>query len=99
MLSPKPSDGICPSCGSQKAWRDGIRDTHEGNVQRWLCRDCGFRFSEKPLQKNTKGGLNNQKALQYKHQICALEAKNLDSATEIKTVAGEKSNTQQDING
>ena len=52
-------------------------------AQRYLCRDCGFRFSEKSykdflLTKNS--------------QLCAkLEAKKLDSATEIKTVAGEDS--------
>jgi integrase len=81
-------------------YKDGLRRLGNGDkVQRHLCRDCGYRFSEKPLQKNLKWGLNNQTALPYKHQICALEAKNLDSATEIKTVAGEKSNTQQDING
>jgi len=35
----------CPYCGSQRAWKDGIRYTRFGEVQRYLCRDCGYRFS------------------------------------------------------
>jgi integrase len=97
MLSPNPFNVVCPSCGSQKTWRDGIRDTHKGNVQRWLCRDCGYRFSEKPLQKNSKRELNNQFALQYKHQICALEAKNLESAENIKTAGVSPQETKGKI--
>ena len=72
-------------------YKDGLRRLGNGDkVQRNLCRDCGYRFSEKPLQKNLKWGLNNQTALQYNNQICALEAKNLDNAIETKTIAGEK---------
>jgi len=36
----------CPQCGSQKTWRDGIRHTQCGEIQRYLCKLCGFRFSE-----------------------------------------------------
>jgi hypothetical protein len=35
----------CPQCSSQKTWKDGLRKTVFGDVQRYLCRDCGFRFS------------------------------------------------------
>ena len=35
----------CPECGSTRVWKDGLRSTKHGDVQRWLCRDCGFRFS------------------------------------------------------
>jgi len=35
----------CPQCGSTKLWRDGIRYTGFGQVQRYLCRNCGYRFS------------------------------------------------------
>ncbi len=51
--------------------------------QRFLCRACGFRFSEhlKTVQDNLGTS-----------QLCVIlqEAKKLDSATEIRTVAGEK---------
>lgn len=36
----------CPQCGSQKVWKDGLRKTRQGDVQRWLCRECGYRLSE-----------------------------------------------------
>ncbi|MGB9671723.1 MAG: IS1/IS1595 family N-terminal zinc-binding domain-containing protein, partial [Candidatus Bathyarchaeales archaeon] len=36
----------CPECGSERLYRDGLRYLSDGEaVQRWLCRDCGFRFS------------------------------------------------------
>ena len=37
----------CPQCRSMKNWKDGIRYTPTGEIQRYLCRDCYFRFSEK----------------------------------------------------
>lgn len=40
----------CPECVSERVWRDGIRKTRRGDVQRWLCRDCGLRFSESNLE-------------------------------------------------
>jgi integrase len=73
----------CPECHSKKNWKDGIRETNFGSVQRFLCRDCGFRFCE----KSYKVYLANEN-----RQLCAKKkAKKLDSATETKTVAGEKS--------
>jgi len=36
----------CPECGSPRTWRDGWRTLADGaRVQRYLCRDCGYRFS------------------------------------------------------
>jgi len=45
----------CPECGSNRVWKDGLRYTGEGPVQRWLCRDCGFRFSESKSLKTVQG--------------------------------------------
>ena len=43
----------CPNCGSQKVWKDGLRHTINGNLQRYICRECGYRFSENSgKQKN-----------------------------------------------
>ena len=39
----------CPNCHSKKNWKDGIRETVNGSVQRFLCRDCGYRFSESAI--------------------------------------------------
>jgi len=50
----------CPQCGSERLYKDGLRYLNNNiNVQRWLCRDCGYRFSEKKaLQKSLSGSLN-----------------------------------------
>jgi len=43
----------CPECGSTRLWKDGLRYLSNGaTVQRWLCRDCGYRFSQQ--QKTSK---------------------------------------------
>jgi transposase-like protein len=39
---------ICPLCGSKRNWKGGIRYTCAGEIQRYLCRDCGYRFTPKP---------------------------------------------------
>lgn len=51
---------LCPECGSAKVWKDGLRYTRHGDVQRWLCRDCGFRFSESSLHSHVKVHVNGQ---------------------------------------
>jgi Zn ribbon nucleic-acid-binding protein len=46
---------LCPQCGSQKLFKDGLRYLWDGNaVQRWLCRNCGYRFSEKGPQGSSQ---------------------------------------------
>jgi len=43
----------CPNYHSIGIWKDGLRETELGSVQRYLCRECGFRFSESAvLSKN-----------------------------------------------
>jgi integrase len=75
---------VCPECGSGKVFRAGFRYYNGVAVQRWLCRDCGRRFSAKSA-KRTFNGYNDYK--RYKsayngysklNQICAIEAKNLE---------------------
>ncbi|MBN1245552.1 hypothetical protein JXA31_08160 [Candidatus Bathyarchaeota archaeon] len=93
---------LCPQCGSKRLYRDGFRYLADGSsVQRWLCRDCSYRFSEKPPQKKLKWQINTSNALVSKRRICAnrKEAKNLTQATETKTVAGEKERLPQDAKG
>ena len=83
---------LCPDCGPEtlKVYRDGLRKLKDGgSVQRWLCTRCRLRFS-KPLQENSNKPLNTSSALPSERQICALGAKNLTSAAELKTVAGDK---------
>ncbi|MEM2935981.1 MAG: tyrosine-type recombinase/integrase [Candidatus Bathyarchaeia archaeon] len=41
-----PSPPKCPECQSTRVWKDGLRQNGNGPIQRWLCRECGYRFSE-----------------------------------------------------
>ena len=37
----------CPQCGSKSLYKDGLRYLADGStVQRWLCRNCGYRFTD-----------------------------------------------------
>jgi len=109
----QPPKQQCPECGSVRFHRDGLRYLSNGNtVQRWLCRDCGFRFSQTGSDRSNHSNtmcnvstlegqsLNPTSALPSRRQVCELDrgSKNL-SATEIKTVAGEESQTRQDAKG
>ena len=58
----------CPECGSKRLYKDGLRYLADGTpVQRWLCRNCGYRFtlrhkvSKTQSYKKTSGA--HQKAL------------------------------------
>jgi len=47
MANTTSTPSLCPSCGSERIWKDGLRYTRSnGHTQRWLCRACGYRFSE-----------------------------------------------------
>ena len=91
----------CPICKSQKIWKDGIREVPNGTRQRFICRNCGRRFSEtsQDLLKiwsqsaeiaESKKSNRSYPTTSYR-QVCDLaeESKNLNPTAEIKTVAGE----------
>ncbi|MEM3759577.1 MAG: tyrosine-type recombinase/integrase [Candidatus Bathyarchaeia archaeon] len=44
----------CPRCSSEKVWKDGIRYNGFVQVQRFICRNCGYRFSNPNSQKPPK---------------------------------------------
>jgi integrase len=68
----------CPQCGSDRLYKDGLRYLSDGStVQRYLCRNCGYRFSETHLNFSNKSQqvqkiqtliLNSPKALTIKRQ-------------------------------
>jgi len=61
----------CPECGSQRLYKDGFRYLSDGSpVQRWLCRTCGYRFSETSLN----GCLTKNKAGAHKEPMLLMEA-------------------------
>ena len=67
----------CPDCGSQRTWKDGLRYTSNGNIQRYICRDCGYRFSQngltdssEPLKNPSRWSINNASAYTLDRQVC-----------------------------
>jgi integrase len=91
----------CPQCGSKEHFKDGRRHLADGEiVQRFLCCLCGYRFSEKGYRKVSyainSGSYSNSSA-----QVCVTtqESKNLNTTTEIKTVAGEKNLRNANVEG
>jgi len=91
---PKQPKLKCPECSSQRLCRDGIYYPPTGeSIQRWLCKDCGYRFSEHKPQvvshENVKQSINTEDCLVSGYRLCAkLKVKKLDAA-ETKTVAGD----------
>lgn len=81
----------CPSCSSTLLFRDGFRYDTELPVQRWLCRRCGYRFSDSHKSYKECQTRGNR-------QVCVIlqEAKNLATATELKTVAGDHTVREQE---
>jgi len=75
MVADRPAQSpLCPNCRSPRIWKDGLRKNPSGAVQRWICRDCGYRFSEQTSSNDKKGSPHT-----LKYQVCAdeKEAKNL----------------------
>ncbi|MBS7635434.1 site-specific integrase, partial [Candidatus Bathyarchaeota archaeon] len=64
----------CPQCGGARLFRDGLRRLADGSaVQRWLCRDCMYRFSEKPVEENISKVLRSELDLSLNRRVCAGE--------------------------
>jgi len=84
----------CPKCHSNRIIKAGKRETVYGQTQRFLCKNCDFRFSESAV-------LCIDRDNRIDHQLSAIlmEAKKLDSATETKTVAGERNREKQEETG
>jgi len=69
----------CPQCGSARVWKDGIRETAFGPVQRYLCRNCAYRFSD-PDSKQTQRFFNGSSVSQH---VETIDTKKLKSKTAI----------------
>ena len=80
----------CPQCGSIQLYKDGLRYSRSNGdpVQRWLCRNCGYRFSETRLNSSNVSEhvqnlprqiLNYIGAIPSSRQVCVLaeDSKNL----------------------
>lgn len=138
----------CPRCGCNQVFKDGLRYYAETPIQRWLCRRCGYRFSDPQVKVNISGqftegsdsaknhadgiiadldlsckesvnsfsfctsedvgahdvsvvekDLSALRNCNSEHRVCASlrSAKNLETATEIKPVAGEERQAQHGL--
>ena len=92
----------CPQCGSKKLWRDGLRSPMFGNpIQRWLCRECGLRFSDPDDVGKAKEAIETVEMIETKslkskdgivtsRQICVTETKNLVAEQQTSEVLRRK---------
>jgi integrase len=86
---------LCPQCHSKSVWRDGLRSPMFGeSIQRWLCRDCAYRFSDPVDVERAKKAFEAVEMLESKalksdvdissdRQICVMETKNLVAEQQI----------------
>ena len=49
ILGGEKASRKCPKCHNKKIWKDGKRKTKNGSIQRYICRECGFRFVESSI--------------------------------------------------
>jgi len=84
---------VCPECGSQRTWKDGLRYVQGASVQRVLCRSCGYRFSDPTLkhsndpehsQKIHRMALNMPSSLLSNRQICATQTKGTKNLVKVE---------------
>jgi integrase/predicted RNA-binding Zn-ribbon protein involved in translation (DUF1610 family) len=90
---------ICPKCGNDKIWRNGQRAIYSESIQRWLCKTCGFRFSDpvqlesfRTMMAKLKPKNEDSKRIKSKSdtvsscQICVSETKNLEPEQLLKQI-------------
>ena len=82
----------CPECGSKLLYKDGLRYLSDGStVQRWLCRNCGYRFSEKSF-KNCQ--TNNRSDAHQKAILMEVQRQ-----IEKREAGATEQTAQQDVKG
>jgi integrase len=89
----------CPECGYTKTWKDGIRYTKLGDIQRYICRECGYRFSARnwnsakeheQVQSTRRKPLNTPSDLLSNRQICAHHTKRAKNLVEVEAQIEKK---------
>jgi len=84
----------CPECGSTKTWKDGTRQTEQGKIQRYFCRECNYRFSKtglnssnkpKQVQSSHRMALNMPFSLLSNRQICVSKTKAAKNLVKVET--------------
>jgi len=91
---PPTQPTACPECGSQRIWKNGLRYTNRGEIQRYICRACGYRFSEtiwsssdppEHVQKIHRKLLNSAPALPFNRQVCVTETQGAKNLAEVES--------------
>jgi integrase len=85
----------CPRCGSDRLNRNGFFVSVDGfKAQKWLCRNCDCRFTEKP------NDIKENRTIAQRH-VCVIlqeKTKNMAPETDAKTVL-EESQDKFDVKG
>jgi integrase len=85
---------VCPECGNKKTWKDGLRYVQDTPIQRFLCRSCGYRFSQTTLNryKDPEGvqnvhrmPLNMPSSLLSNRQICVTKTSGAKNLVKVET--------------
>jgi len=87
----------CPNCNNNRIWKDGKRKNQKGIVQRYVCRECDYRFSESSIlssKSDNSGG----------RQICVTLTKGTKNLTKVENrtingLAGATIKTEGDLEG
>jgi integrase/transposase-like protein len=106
----KQETPTCPECTSQKTWKDGIRYIRGGEIQRYVCRECSFRFSEttseasERLQRIDTKPLKRLHAIPIDRQVCVTETKGAKNLAAVESaaksgLAGATKTDQETIKG
>ena len=85
----------CPQCNSERLYRAGLRYlAHGSNVQRWLCRNCGYRFTERkcnpsetfqPLSTIHTQSLKSNSTIPTNRQVCDCLTEASKNLTTVET--------------
>ena len=80
----------CPECSSQRVWKDGLRYTLYGEIQRYICRNCSYRFSHsdhsEPSEHHQKLHTLILKSKADKPILCRVGATQTKGAKNLVTV-------------
>lgn len=91
----KASQQKCPQCNSTKFFKDGLRySRNNGSTQRFLCRECGYRFSEKSLISSS-----SESVLQRQICVSAQRSRAKNLSHETPQIEELKAGTQQEVKG
>ena len=91
----------CPECESNRIWKAGLRNTTSGQAQRYLYRDCGYRFSD---PENSQKNQNTSSNKQGSRQICVTQTKGTKNLVEVEPrietwLAGATKQSNAEIKG